>query len=138
MKIQVELSWTNNISKFGKLSSYKIRYPKVNRKDFYFIWAGSESKRDIIKTVRNSNFSKICWTVLLWLQLDYRIMLLFLRKQAITYLLEFRRINIFHTFDQGVNSQCFRRESFQLWSWAMESRMRSINESIVDYLKKLQ
>ena len=36
LKIQDELSWTENISKFVKLSSYKIIYPNVNRKDLYF------------------------------------------------------------------------------------------------------
>ena len=40
--------------------------------------------------------------------------LLFSRKQVTTYLLEFRRINTFHTLYQGVNSQCSHRESFQL------------------------
>ena len=40
--------------------------------------------------------------------------LLFSRKQVTTYLLEFRRINTFYIHHQGVNSQCFCQESFQL------------------------
>ena len=44
--------------------------------------------------------------------------MLFLRKQVGTYLLEFRKRNTFHILHQGVNSQCFRRESFQLRSLA--------------------
>ena len=40
--------------------------------------------------------------------------LLFSHEQVPTYLLEFRGINTFHTLHQGVNSQHFHRESFQL------------------------
>ena len=37
-----------------------------------------------------------------------------LRKHETAYFLEFQRINTFQTLHQGVNSQHFRRGSFQL------------------------
>ena len=62
--------------------------------------------------------------------------MLFSRKQV---LLELRRTDTFHILHQGVvNSQCFHRESFQIRSLAMESKMRSLNHSVIDYFTKLQ
>ena len=47
-----------NISKFVKISSYKILYPNVNRKDLYFIWAGSESTEIQLKQGVTANLAK--------------------------------------------------------------------------------
>ena len=60
-----------------------------------------------------------------------------LRKHETAYFSEFQRINTFQTLHQGVNSQHFRRGSFQLWSLATESKGKLLNDSIVDYFKKL-
>ena len=64
--------------------------------------------------------------------------MLYSLKQETTYLLAFRRIDAFHILHQGVNSQHSRRESFQLWSLAMESKMRSLKHPSEYYFKKLQ
>ena len=58
-------------------------------------------------------------------------------KQVTMYFLEFQRINTFHTLCQGYNSQCFCRGSFQLGSLAMKSKRKLLNDSIVDYFKKI-
>ena len=64
--------------------------------------------------------------------------LLFWHKEVTTYLLEFLRINTFHMLHQGVNSQSSSQDSFQVWSLAMESKIRLLNHSIIHYFKKLK
>ena len=62
---------------------------------------------------------------------------LFSHKQITTYFLESERINTLQTFPEGVNSHCFLQGSFQLLSWAMESKGKPLKDSIIDYFKKL-
>ena len=64
-------------------------------------------------------------------------MLLLLRKQLTTNFLELQRINIQQTLHQGANSQRFHRGSFQFRSLATESKGKRLNDSTVDYFKKL-
>ena len=93
MKIQNErlwtknkLLWTKNICKFVKLSSYKILYPNVHRKDLYFIWAGSGSTGRQLKQQLTASFAKYCFALTITRSKNDKKML-FPCKQVTIYLL---------------------------------------------------